>query len=139
MGPAPATIEECGQPTATRWPVPAPGPRLEPLDPAELHAEIRAGTVAADLYEALLAQVARAHGALDLAIGEGLAAMCLGDRLIRLGFSCLGDYARELLGIRERTAEGMVPWLGHCGSGRFSARRYGRGRSRCAVPRRSCR
>jgi hypothetical protein len=108
MEPGLATVEKCGRPAAARWPAPPPGPRLEPLDPAELHAEVRAGEVAADLYEALLAQVARAHGALDLAIGEGLAAMCLGDRLIRLGFSCLGDYARELLDIRERTAEAMA-------------------------------
>jgi len=90
-----------------RWPFAWPGPRVEPLDRAELW-ELRGGDVEADRLGAALATAARSRGALDLAVGDGLAAMRLGDRLIRLGFSCLGDYAREVLGIPERTAQNMA-------------------------------
>jgi hypothetical protein len=80
---------------------------LEPLDRADLW-ELREGDVEADSLEAVVATAARSRGALDLSIGDGLAAMCVGDRLVRLGFSCLGDYAREVLGIQERTAQNMA-------------------------------
>jgi hypothetical protein len=52
----------------------------------------------------LLARVARGHGAIDVALGECLAALGNGDRTLRLGFAGLGDYAREVLGMAPRTA-----------------------------------
>jgi hypothetical protein len=85
-----------------------PRPSLEPCTPAELRALVHAGETDSDACERLLAQVARAHGAVDLALGEGLAALTLGDRLIALGFSSVRDYAREALGLAERTAQAMV-------------------------------
>jgi hypothetical protein len=54
--------------------------------------------------DALLANVAAGHGALDLAIGEGLVALDTGLRAMNLGYSCVGDYAREQLGLNESTA-----------------------------------
>jgi hypothetical protein len=64
---------------------------------------------AAILLDRLLVRVARGHGALDVAIGEGLAALAVGDRSLRLGYSGIGDYARERLGIAAtRTAQGMA-------------------------------
>jgi hypothetical protein len=86
----------------------APPPPPEPCTPAELRALVHGGLTDSDVCERLLAQVARIEGALDLEIGDGLAALCLGDRLISLGFSNLGDYAREILDIRERTAQAMA-------------------------------
>lgn len=90
-----------------RWPVAWWGPCLGPLDRGELW-EVREGGPEADNLEQLAASSARARGALDLGLGDGLAAMRVGDRLVRLGFSCLGDYARETLGIEERTAEKLA-------------------------------
>ncbi len=60
------------------------------------------------LLDGLLVRVARGHGALDLAIGSGLAALTVGDRLLRLGFSRLGDYSRERLGLPGSTAEKLA-------------------------------
>src|SRR3954453_7186800 len=60
------------------------------------------------LLDGLLTRCARGHGALDVAIGEGLAALATGERVIRLGFSGIGDYARERLGIAGRTAQKMA-------------------------------
>jgi hypothetical protein len=60
------------------------------------------------LLDGLLVRVARGRGALDVAIGEGLAALAAGDRALRLGYSGIGDYARERLGIAGRTAQGMA-------------------------------
>src|SRR3954465_6672491 len=57
------------------------------------------------LLDGLLTRCARGHGALDVAIGEGLASLATGERVIRLGFSGIGDYARERLGIAGRTAQ----------------------------------
>ena len=85
-----------------------PGPPPEPCTPAELRAFVLGGETESDLCEKVLAQVARIEGALDIEIGDGLAALCLGDRLISLGFSNLKDYAREILGIQERTAQAMA-------------------------------
>ena len=101
---------------ATRGPGPGEGPDAfeapsappEPCTPAELRALVLGGENDSDLCERLLAQSARVEAALDLAIGEGLAAMSRGDRLVALGFSCLEDYARESLGIKERKAQSMV-------------------------------
>src|SRR3954468_8414584 len=45
------------------------------------------------LLDKLLSRCARGRGALDVAVGEGLAAMAVGDRVVRLGFSGIGDYA----------------------------------------------
>jgi hypothetical protein len=58
--------------------------------------------------EALLIRVARGVGALDVAIGEALATLSIGDRVLRLGFSSVGDYARERLGMNASTAEKKV-------------------------------
>ena len=63
---------------------------------------------AAPLVDGLLVRVARGRGALDVAIGDGLAALAVGDRTLRLGFSGLGDYVRERLGIAGRTAQAMA-------------------------------
>ncbi len=79
---------------------------LEPPDPGavrSLHL-----SEAADRAERLLARLARARGAVDVAIGEGLAALSEGERLAVLCFSSVGDYARECLGIAGRTAQKMV-------------------------------
>jgi hypothetical protein len=80
----------------------------EPCAPAELRALVHSGLTESDVCEKLLAQSSRVEGALDLAIGDGLAALSLGDRLISLGFSNLRDYAREVLDVAERTAESMA-------------------------------
>jgi hypothetical protein len=80
----------------------------EPCTPAELRALVHGGLTDSDACETLLAQVARIQGALEVAIGDGLAALCVGDRLIRLGFSSLRDYAREVLDVEERTAQAMA-------------------------------
>jgi hypothetical protein len=90
-----------------RWPVPWWGPALEPFDRAELFV-CREGGPEADDLERLAAVSARARGALDLSIGDGLAALRVGGRLIRLGFSRVTDYAREALGIEERTAQKLA-------------------------------
>ena len=63
---------------------------------------------AALLLDGLLVRVARGRGAIDLALGDGLASLTVGDRLLRLGFSGLGDYARERLGIAGSTAEKLA-------------------------------
>jgi len=60
------------------------------------------------LLDKLLARCARGRGALDVAIGEGLAAMAVGDRVVQLGFSGIGDYAIEELGIARRTAQKLA-------------------------------
>jgi hypothetical protein len=79
---------------------------LEPVPPHERGGILRDD--AALLLDRLLVRVARGRGALDLTIGEALAAMAVGDRTLRLGFACLGDYARERLGISASTAEKMA-------------------------------
>jgi hypothetical protein len=79
---------------------------LEPVPPHEREGILR--DEAALLLDRLLVRVARGRGALDLTICEALAAMAVGDRTLRLGFSCLGDYARERLGISASTAEKMA-------------------------------
>jgi hypothetical protein len=80
-------------------------PKLDraPYTPRELYELFRGGEPEADRCEQLLAWASRARGGLDLAIGEGLDALRKGNRLARLG-SHLPDYAREVLGIGERTA-----------------------------------
>ena len=63
---------------------------------------------AAALLDGLLVRVARGRGALDVALGEWLCALGVGDRVLRLGFSGLGDYARERLGIAGSTAQKLA-------------------------------
>jgi hypothetical protein len=79
---------------------------LDPVPPHERKGLLRDG--AALLLDGLLVRVARGRGALDVALGEGLCALSVGDRLLRLGFSCLGDYARERLGIAGSTAQKLA-------------------------------
>jgi len=62
---------------------------------------------AARVIDALLVRVARGRGAIDVAIGEALDELTVGDRKSRLGYSNIGDYAREVLGIAASTAYKM--------------------------------
>jgi hypothetical protein len=80
---------------------------LEPFTPAELYGWFRGGEREADEWERLLAWSARARGAMDLAIAEGLHALRQGDRLAELGFR-LDDYAREVLDLGKRAAESLA-------------------------------
>ena len=66
------------------------------------------GGGAAVRVDRLLVRVARGHGAVDVALGECLAAVGAGDRTLRLGFAGLADYAREVLGMAGRTALGLA-------------------------------
>src|ERR1700682_1308281 len=66
------------------------------------------GAEYARLVDALLAPVARCRGALEVAIGAGLDALGIGDRVFRLGYCGIGDYARERLGIAGSTAQKMA-------------------------------
>src|SRR5207237_2547026 len=50
----------------------------------------------------------RGRGALDVAIGQGLATLGGGAPVLDLGYSGVGDYAREVLGIAASTAQKMV-------------------------------
>ena len=84
-----------------------PRAELPPLTAAELRALFRAGTPEVEDCEALLAWAARARGALDVAIAEGLAALCQGDRLAALAYH-LDDYAREVLDLGKRSAESLA-------------------------------
>jgi len=79
---------------------------LEPPMPHERKWVLR--SEAGVLIDKLLARCARGRGALDVAIGEGLAAMAVGDRVVQLGFSGIGDYAREELDIAPRTAQKLA-------------------------------
>lgn len=56
----------------------------------------------ATLLERHLVRVARSRGAVGLAIGEGLLALSVGDRAMRLGYSSLKDYGREVLDLGDR-------------------------------------
>src|SRR6266404_8191228 len=58
--------------------------------------------------DALLRNITAGHGALDVAIGEGLDALTVGRRAMDLGYSNIGDYAREELGINASTAVKMA-------------------------------
>ena len=79
------------------------------LDPPAPHE--RGGVLnseSAKLVEGLFTRCGRGRGALDIAIGEGLLALGTGDRVLRLGFSGIGDYARERLGMAASTAQKMA-------------------------------
>jgi hypothetical protein len=60
---------------------------------------------AALLVDELLVSVARGSGALAVAMGECLDCLCSGDGPMRLGYSSIGDYAREVLSLAPRTAK----------------------------------
>jgi len=62
----------------------------------------------ARLLDALLVRVARGRGAIDVALGEGFAALSTGDRVLRLGYAGIGDYSREVLGVAASTAQKMA-------------------------------
>jgi hypothetical protein len=83
------------------------GFQLAPLTPAELDEVFRGGEAQADLYERRLVWAARAHGAIDLRIAEGLHALTKGTRLLELCFN-LDDYAREVLDIGEAAAKKLA-------------------------------
>jgi hypothetical protein len=79
---------------------------LEAVTPRERRSVLR--DEAALLLDGLLARVARGRTALDVALCEGLGALSVGDRLLRLGWSGVGDYARERLGVAARTGQVMA-------------------------------
>ncbi|ACG72028.1 conserved hypothetical protein [Anaeromyxobacter sp. K] len=80
---------------------------LLPYSRAELDRWFRGGEPEADECEQILAWASRGRGAIDVAIAEGLAALRRGERLAALGYH-LDDYAREVLGIGKRAAEGLA-------------------------------
>src|SRR5438067_13489191 len=55
--------------------------------------------------DTLLCNITTGYNALELAIGDGLAALETGRRAMDLKYSNVGDYAREELGINGGTAE----------------------------------
>jgi len=89
---------------ASAWALKPRGTRELPSMDRQVYCELLQGDVGADRYELLLASLARLRGAVDLGLGDGLAALTIGQRLVSLGYSSLGDYAREVLGVGERTA-----------------------------------
>ena len=62
----------------------------------------------ARLVDAVIVCLARGRGALEVAIGEALDALSVGDRVLQLGYTNIGDYARERLGIAASTAVKMA-------------------------------
>lgn len=62
----------------------------------------------AQKLDTFLVTVAKSRGAIDVAIGERLDALSIGDRAMDLGHCSVGDYAREKLGIAASTAEKMA-------------------------------
>ena len=63
---------------------------------------------AALLLVGLLTRCARGIGAIDVAMGEGLSSLTVGDRLAQLGYANRGDYARERLDMAPVTAQKKV-------------------------------
>jgi hypothetical protein len=82
-----------------------------------------------------LANVAAGHGALDLGIGDGLLALETGLRAMHLGYSNIGDYAREELGLNASTAVKKARLARRSANGRSCARPSGKARSRRGRPR----
>ena len=58
--------------------------------------------------DAVLHPLARGRGGVDVAIGDGLDALSKGNRVLRLGYSGIADYAREELGLNASTADKMA-------------------------------
>jgi hypothetical protein len=81
---------------------------LGPVGPAELRALVHDGENDSDACERVPAQVARIAGALDLALGDGLAALERLDGFVKLGFSDKKDYAREVLDLGQRHAQKLA-------------------------------
>jgi hypothetical protein len=79
---------------------------LEPPAPHELP-DLRRDE-AAYLLDGLLVRVAHARGAIDVAMGELLADLDAGGRLIALGYSGIADYGREALGLGDSTARNLA-------------------------------
>src|SRR5512132_422498 len=104
-----ATATTAPAPAEEAWRMGHAPPRIElaPFTRAELGEWFRGGEAAADECEKLLAWAARAAGALDLALAEGLHALRQGDRLAALACH-LRDYAREVLDIERRTTETLA-------------------------------
>src|SRR5512132_2283874 len=109
MDAALATATTAPAPAEEAWRIGHAPPRIElaPFTRAELREWFRGGEAAADECEKLLAWAARAAGALDLALAEGLHALKQGDRLAQLACH-LDDYAREVLDLEKRSAEGLA-------------------------------
>ena len=95
-GPLPADLGGIAELAAT----------LEPPAPHELP-DLRREE-AAYLLDGLLVRVAHARGAIDVAMGELLADLDVGGRMLSLGFSGIADYGREVLGLRESTARNLA-------------------------------
>jgi hypothetical protein len=93
--PPPLSPERLRAIASEAWP-------LLPVPPDERKHLLR--DEAAFLVDRLLVQVARASGAIAVAMGECLAALCSGAGPMRLGYSGIGDYARENLSLAPRTA-----------------------------------
>jgi hypothetical protein len=79
---------------------------MEPPAPGERSSILR--SEAALLLVGLLTRCARGIGAIDVAIGEGLASLSVGDRLAQLGYAKHGDYSRERLDMAPGTARKKV-------------------------------
>ncbi|HEY7724561.1 MAG TPA: HNH endonuclease signature motif containing protein [Anaeromyxobacteraceae bacterium] len=79
---------------------------FRPRQPHE-HPDLFGGEASIPI-DRLLTSLARGREALDLAIGEGLAALADGDGLMPLGYSKLSDYARDCLGLPASTARAMA-------------------------------
>jgi len=79
-----------------------------PLTTADVNAIVHSGLNDSDVCERVLVRSDRVANAIELEIGEGLLALSEGRRLISLGYSSVGDYAREVLGDEHRTAENRV-------------------------------
>jgi hypothetical protein len=89
-------LEKLGAAAALlQWPLP------RERDEGVCHEAVR-------MIDALLVRIARGRGALDVAIGEGLDALSVGDRVLRLGYAGIGDYAREQLGIAASSGQKMA-------------------------------
>ena len=95
-------------PLAERWDLRAPRAVYPTFTLAELREMVHRGEGGPDAYERALAQGARMARALELGLGALLARLTEGDRLGRLGFSNVGDFAENLLGMRRRTAQVAV-------------------------------
>ncbi len=79
---------------------------LEPPQPHELPGLRR--EECAYLLDGLLTRVARARGALDVAIGDLLSDLDQGERVIALGHSGVADYGREVLDVGASTARNLA-------------------------------
>lgn len=99
------TVSPALSPEALR----AVGEEAWPLLPVLRHE--RAGVdwpEAARLVDRLAVKVARASGAIAVAVGECLDLLATGDGPMRLGYSSIGDYAREVLSLPPRTARELA-------------------------------